>query len=387
MELVSKNTPEIHLGVVSSGLSGDGFQQGLELALAEINAQGGVLGRQLVVHYHVSGGDLHKARKIADKLANDPRIRVVIGRDTSVATIPVSTVYESTNIVYLTVSATSNSVIRYGMRFIFRLTPNNDNFAAALLKFCSQLNYKNIALLYSRDSYSESLAYAFRDYIVNNNLKIVYEKSFFDKQENFVDIAVDLKQIKPDAIFIATRPTTTANVITDLREMKIEVPVIGSDVLDNPLFVAQVGEKGNGLIIPTIYNPFSLHSENAEFSLAFHQRYGIPPDTWAAQGYDALKLLAHIMGKEILSTVPTNIATGLRYMSPRTGVTGTQVFLASGESLNKSIFFKELQSEEFLLFKDKKQEEEQTQQVDIVDNRIIRHPEKPSESTEAMTIF
>lgn len=388
-EFVLEQAAEIHIGVVwaGPGRSGEGFRQGLELAIDQVNEQGGVLGRKLVTHQDISGGDLRKSRQIADKMSADTRIRVVVGRDLSTATIPVTAVYESSDIVYLAVSATNNNVIRYGMQFIFRQIPNNDHFAAALIKFCGQQNYANLGLLYSRDSYSEDLAYAFRDYAINNNLKIAFEKSFFDRRENFVDIAADIKKLKLDVIFLATLSNTAVRVVDDLRGMKIEVPIIGSDSLDSSVFIHGVGVKGNGLVVPTVYNPFSVHLENAEFTRAFHQRYGVAPDTWAAQGYDAIKLLAHVMGKEVRSTVPANIATGLRYMQPQNGTTGTYTFDVSGELLEKPIYFKELQNEEFILFKDTKQEEEQTQQIEIVDERIIRHPEKPSESMEAMSVF
>lgn len=386
-EFVLEQAMEIHIGVVASGSSGEGFPRGLELAINEINDQGGVLGRKLVIHQEISGGDVRKSRQIADKMSADTRIRMMIGSDFSTATIPVSAVYESSDIVYLTVFATSNNVIRYGMQFVFRQIPNNDKFASALIKFCGQQNYKNLGLLYSRDNYSEDLAYAFRDYAINNNLKIVYEKSFFNRRENFIDIAEDIKKLKLDVIFLATWEDTAARVVEDLRGMKIEAPIIGSDSLDSAAFAQRVGAKGNGLVVPTVYNPFSAHMQNAEFARAFHQRYGVAPDTWAAQGYDAIKLLAHVMDKEVHSTVPANIATGLRYMQPQHGTTGLYNFQVSGELLDKPIYFKELQNEEFILFKDTKQEEEQTQQIEIVDDRIIRHPEKPSESMEAMSVF
>jgi branched-chain amino acid transport system substrate-binding protein len=159
--------------------------------------------------------------------------------------------------------------------------------------------------------------------------------------------------------------------------------------LDSDTFAHAVGEKGNGLVVPTIYNPFSKHPENVHFVNAYKNRYGRSPDTWAAQGYDAVKLLAYTMGKEVRSTVPANITIGLRYMRPQTGATGMYAYENSGELVKKLIYFKELQHEEFILFKSTKQEEQlqQAQQIEIVDDRIILRPEKPSESMEAISAF
>lgn len=388
IEWVIAFRPKIHLGVIWSGYGGESFRQGLDLALEEINNRdGGVLGRELELHFRITNGDLDASRKYAEEMRDDPKIRGVVGRQFSSNTIPVVYVYDNSDIIYLAISATNNSVIRYGMRFIFRQIPSNDSFSRALVNLCVQQDYKNIALLYSRDAYSEELAYGFRDYAVKSNLKITFEKSFFGTQGNFADIAANMKELELDAIFLATLSATAVNVIRDLRAMNINVPLLGSDALDSDAFARSVGEKGNGLVVPTIYNPFSRHPENARFVKSFKNRYGYTPDTWAAQGYDALKLLGYAMREEAKSTIPANVATALRYMPPQTGATGVYAYEQSGELMEKPIYFKELQHEEFILFKDTKLEEEQSKRIEIVDDRIILHPEKPSESTEAMSVF
>ncbi|BAP57071.1 extracellular ligand-binding receptor [Thioploca ingrica] len=391
IERIRAFVSEIHLGVIWSGYDRDiSFLNGLKLAVEEINDQDGVLGRKLAIHIETSSMDLDKSREIAKRMRDNEKIRAVIGRQTSSLTIPFSYAYEKSNIVYLAVSATNNNVIRHGMRFIFRQLPNNDDFAKALVNFCVLKNYQNLSLLYSRDSYSEELSYAFRDYAIEHNLKIVFEKSFFQEQENFMDIAANMKELKLDAIFLATQSSTAVRVVEDLRGMGITAPLIGSDALDSDTFAQAVGEEGNGLVVPSIYNPFSKHPENIRFVKAYKNRYGHPPDTWAAQGYDAVRLLAYTMSKEVHSTIPVNITMGLRYMRPQIGATGMYAYENSGELVEKPIYFKELQHEEFILFKNTKQEEEQiqqTQQIEIVDDRIILRPEKPSESMEAISAF
>ena len=396
IEKVQEFTSEIHLGVIWSGDNKeedkDSFLDGVKLAVEEINNQNGILGRKLAIHKEfVKRDNLDKSREIAERMRNNEKIRAVIGRQGSSLTIPFTYVYESSNIVYFAVSATNNNVIRHGMRFIFRQLPDNKAFAKALVNFCKLQKYQNLSLLYSRDSYSEELSYAFRDYAIENNLNIVFEKSFFQTQENFMDIAANIANInglKPDAIFLATVVPTAVRVVKDLRSMGITIPLIGSDSLDGNNFAHAVGEQGNHLVVPTIYNPFSKHPENISFTRAYKHRYGNQPDTWAAQGYDVIKLLAYAMRKGGI-TVPASIAMSLRYMSPRPGATGMYAYDKNGNLQDKPIYFKEMQHEEFILFKDTKQEEEKiqkTQQFEIVDDKVILRPEKPSESMEAISV-
>lgn len=383
-EQVVAFTPEIYLGAIWNGSEDSGLVQGLELALEEINAAGGVLGRKLAIDLVNAGPDLDQSRKVAEYMAADPKIRVVLGGLLSEATIPVTYLFENNNIVHIALAASRKNVIRHGMRFIFRQLPNNDHFAKALIDFCVQQNYRKLAILYSRDDHSEELSYAVRDYAVKTNLKILFERSFFGNLDNFIDVGADMRNVQVDAIFLISWPETSSKMINDLRDMGVTAPLIGSFTLDSKHFAQSVGEKGNGLVVPTTYNLFSAHPANDQFVRAFRKRYGYAPDVWAAQAYEAVNLVAYTM-KEANSTVPANIAEELRYMPPQTGVSGQYAFEISGEFAEKPIYFKELQNEEFVLFKDEKREAEQT--LEIVDGEIILRPEKPSESTEAMSAF
>ncbi len=381
---VEQIATEIHIGgLLKDRPQDEEVKHGVEFAVDEINQQGGVLDRKLVLHWEKVKDELKKARKIANHFRDDYRIRAVIGFQTSAMTIPVSVIYEKSNIVYFAISATNNNVVRYGMRFIFRQIPNNDAFSKALVEFCIQQNYKTLVLLHGTDSYSEELSYAFRDYAVKHGVHVIYQKAFFPQREDFVEVTSEIKELKLDAIFIATlHPNTAAILVRDLRAMGVDAPIIGSETLDSERFIHEVGDKGKGIIVPTPYNPSSRHLENETFVRAFKSRYGHAPGTWAAQGYDAIHLLAHAMTKEVSSSMPANIANGLRYMAPIAGATGKYVYQKSGELFEKEIYFKELQNKEFVLFRPPQAELEQLPPPEILDDKIIMRPEKPSETAQ-----
>ncbi|MCP4700295.1 MAG: ABC transporter substrate-binding protein [Gammaproteobacteria bacterium] len=385
IEQVREFTSEIHIGIVHSDSLGKNFVEGVELAVKEINNKGGVLGRHLVVSKGVTKNS-HNSRTFAKKMRDNPKFRAVIGSLDSVNTIPFNSIYESSQLVYLVILASKHNVIRPGNRFIFRLIPNINGFVKAIVKVCVQRNFHKLALLYNRDDYSEEMAKAFRAYAIEQNLTIVFEKSFFEKRENFSDISADMKEQEIDAIFLTGIGSTPLRVVQDMREMGINAPIIGSNSLDSEEFAEGAGKSGHGtILVPTIYNPFASHPENTAFVKDFRKAYGETPNTWAAQGYDAVKLLAYVMEEKAHSTVPANVAAGLRYMPSKNGATGKFAFEKSGELADKPIYFKKLQYKEFVLFKDARQEEEEMQQIEIVDDRIILRPEKPSESAEENT--
>ncbi|MCP4701613.1 MAG: ABC transporter substrate-binding protein, partial [Gammaproteobacteria bacterium] len=330
IEQVLEFTLEIHIGIVYGHYVGKSFLRGVDLAVEEINNKNGVLGRDLVVVKEAAKTNLDQSRAFAKKMRENPKFRAVIGSHGSGTTIALSNIYESGQLVYLAVFASRQNVIRQGNRFIFRLLPNTDKFSNVMVEFCMRQNFHNLALLYTRDDHSEEMAKAFRAHAIRQNLTIVFEKSFFRERENFMDISTDMKELEIDAIFLTGTDSTAARVVQDIRDMGIKAPIIGSQSLDSDTFAKDAGKSGNGTVVPTIYNPFASHPENTAFIKDFREEHGWDPNTWAAQGYDAVKLLAYVM-KEAKSTVPTNIATRLRYMPPKNGATGKFAFEKSGE--------------------------------------------------------
>jgi|GEM_PF-1721798 len=385
---VKRELPNIDIGIVRSGFSMGNFIKGVKLAVSEVNDSGGVFGRKFELHTKVTKGQLEKARQVAEEIKNNERIRVVLGRQPSRNVIPVINVYEKAKIVFLAISASNLNVIRGNMQFVFRQLPNNDVYAKSLAGYCKQKKYKNIALLYNRTTYNEEISYAFRDYIVKDNMRIVFEKSFFKNKNDFLEIAANLRKIKPkpDVIFSPISVKQSVNLIDDLRAMGVNLPIVATDSLNTTEFLDLVSEKESNLVIPTIYNLFSEKIENVKFVDTFRDKYGHPPDAWSAQGYDAIKLLAHVIDNESHSTVPANIAASLTHIEPFQGAGALYAYQDDGEIKNRPIYFKELKHKEYILLKNTQQEEELLY-FDIIEDRIIYRPEKRGESTEAMSIF
>lgn len=378
---------DILIGVVDSGYAAKGsFFDGIKLAVAEVNAEQGVFGRDITLLTAETGGDLDRSRSIAEEMAANLAIRIVIGRQFSVNTIPVTPIYDRESIVYITVSSVMRNVIRHGSRYSFRLVPDSATFAAALAKYATGRGYTRVAVLYSRDDYNEEMAYAFRDFAVNQGMTIPYEKSFFEDRGNFPDIGAEMLEREIDAIFLSTYADAAVELVKTLRGMGLDAPVIGSDALDSQAFAADLGSAGTDIVVPTIYNPFSKRPENTAFVERFRREYGYRPGTRAAQGYDVIKLLAHTMENEAGSTVPSSVATTLRHMVAKSGAVGQIQFGNDGELVDPVIYIKELQNGEFVLFKDRRKEEEQSMELNIVNGKVVHRPDKPAESTEAMGI-
>lgn len=100
------------------------------------------------------------------------------------------------------------------------------------------------------------------------------------------------------------------------------------------------------MIVPTIFDPNLPAVATLEFVKRFQTEYGAMPDMWAAQGYDAVRVLAYAM-RETNSPVPIIVASAIRILQDWQGVTGSYVFTFDGDISGKKIFFKEFRRGKF----------------------------------------
>ncbi|GEM_PF-485803 len=316
---------------------------GAILAQEEVNRQGGVLnGRPIKLWFFDDTFD------IADKVSNNLDLLAAIGHHNSETSIPASITYEYRGMLYLSPRATLVALTSHRFSYVFRTIPNNKQMAAQLAHFVKLQGYKRIVLLYSRDPYAEEVAAKFYENAVNNDTQIVHRASFFEHRRNFRSLIADFRGKKFDAIFLAAWPAAAAKVIKQTRDMGIkEQPFIGVDAMDSGLLAERAGSAADGTVVPTVYDARAVTSQDSvRFINNFQARFNRTPDTWAAQGYDGVKLLAYAMN-DAKSTVPLAVATTLRYLNFWLGVTGAYRFDRSGDIYGKLYKFNELKDGRF----------------------------------------
>lgn len=360
----NKNNGEILIGI-SWSKQYDTFIKGVQLAVKEINNEGGILNRPLKIIINTEEEKLSdpglSTRKyqnislnIANSFAKNHDIIAVIGHLASKTALLAAPVYENTGILFLSPSATDIQLTNHSFDYIFRTIPDNYEMGAQIADYAIKRSYKKIAVLYDRVIYASQLTDVFSEKIneIEGDMKIVFMRSFFENSVDLTALLVDLKKVDFDIIFLATTDINlTARIYQKSHEMGINVPFIGGENLDNPVFFNLVkkweySETDKKTVIPVVFNNFL--PENQKFIASFKQEYGndIEPDQFAALGYDNIILLAHAI-KQAHSSVPIKIAETLRYMAPCQALTGKYLFTESGELMSKPFYFKSVYQDKF----------------------------------------
>ncbi len=350
----AESAGDIVIGVVYTSDYANFFSKGVRMAVEEINQAGGILGRKIKTIEYDDMSDPDRGEKIAKKLVKNKDVVAVVGYDTSSVAIPVSVTFDKENIVFISYGATDPNLTRYGGEFIFRNIPDGEEFGRQIAELAHLNKFKKMVVFYERNASKMRYSENFKKQAADLGIEIVASRSFFDEEQDFRSVVATLKKkFEFDAVFIAAGIPSGALLIKQLREMGINVPVLGGDGLDSPDLWAIAGKASENTIVPTVFNPQYTDKLTRNFVKQFISKYGIPPDTWAAQGYDAVSVLAHAIEKSG-SAVPVVISTTLRFIENWKGVTGSYSFTPEGDITGKNIFFKAMKNGRFV-FLDLKQ--------------------------------
>jgi branched-chain amino acid transport system substrate-binding protein len=335
----------------------DYLPEGVRMAVAELNGKrlecdenqqncvevSGILGRQIELVERDDFDDVREGRLIAQEFAQDTSITAVIGHGYSSISLAAAPLYEFNGLIMLTPSATSPDLTNRGYRYIFRNVLNDVEVGRQLAYYARETGYRRMVILYEDGSYGRQLSNVFENEAAKLNITIV-DRRVYRNTRNFPAI-LDLWQTEDfEAIFIAGSNPSAAQFVRDARRARINQPIIGSDGLDTDALLNIARESSYGTVIASFYHTDNPDAALQQFKIRYFDRYGQEPDTWAAQGYDAVYLLANAI-KRAESTVPAEVAAALHTTVDWQGVTGLHTINENGDVVGKPLVLKVQQKE------------------------------------------
>ncbi len=351
---------EVVIGIVDSSNFPSMFSEGIEFAVNEINQRGGVLGRKLKTLVYDDEGDDTKGWKIAQELAENEDVIAVVGHLYSSVAISASIVYEKAGLLFLSPGAMDPSLTRYGGDFTFRNIPNGEEVGRQAADFGFRQNIKKVVVFYQREDTYKRLMENFNAQAERHGTEVVTTRSFFSTETDFKPLLTLLKkQFSFDGIFIIGGLPAAGILIKQIRDLGIKTYILGTTDLDTMTLWTVAGKAAEGTVVMTVFDPGQPNRLTHEFVGRFQALYGIEPDAWAAQGYDAIQVLVAAM-EQSGSTVPIVLSSALRFLENWEGVTGSYSFTVDGDISGKPFFFKIARSGGFELL-----ERERLEQVEI----------------------
>lgn len=340
---------EIIIGVAWPFASNNSqFNEGIDLAVEEINRGGGINGRQLRLVKEDDGAELVKGMAIAESFAQNKEIQAVIGHRNSFISIPVSAVYDRAGLVMLSPASTAPDLTRNGYRHIFRNLPGDDEIARQMAIYLAKQGHRRLAIYYADDSYGIELANSFEDQARSQGIVIIDRFNFYNGPEDLRRLDKRWQAHGIDGIFIAHSLSEGSQFICDAGQAGINGPFFAGNALDSPSLPATAGQGAEGVIIGSVFNPEADRVEVKKFVTNFRQEYKEMPGAYAALGYDAVKILAAAIEQSDVDK-PSTVARELINLGRWPGVVGIHEFDAKGDDVGDLVALKKIQNGRFVI--------------------------------------
>jgi len=336
LETLNRLPEELLVGICwPFSVNHDGLAQGLQLAREEINA-GGLAGIPVRLVLRDDKFDGNKVKDIALEFASNPEMSAVLGYYDDDAAIRASTIYEPARMLNLIVGANATSMTARRFQYVVRTTLSSEKIARSLAKMLVGRGYKNYALIWEEDAYGEDLAYQFNVGLNSFDTRVVYEWSYSRQRADFRLSVNELKGVHADVVLFAGLEPWAGDFLREARRVGLKTDIVGA-FSNTPEMRKRAGSALEGSMYFEIYDAASATPENQAFVRKFRDRFQKDPDAWAAQGYDALHLLARA-ARSSRSANPLDLAYALRFMSAWEGANGRYHFDARGEMDEKPIY-------------------------------------------------
>lgn len=303
-------------------------RQGIELAINEVNAAGGVRGRKVQAVIRDDGGNGARAAEIAQELVNDG-VLGVIGHVNSGPTIAAAKVYDG-HVAMIATSATSPALSGLSP-WAFRVIASDSINGDMIARFATRLGHKRAAIIYENDSYGRGLMDTFRSHFRG---EIVALDPMVADPDDFEPYVAYYRQVGPDLVFVAGTERSGRAFLREAKRQGLDAAFLGGDG-----WAGVVADPGaaEGAFIGTPFTVSDTRPAARRFVEAYRARYGTDPDANAALAYDATMLVA----AAIAAVGPDRAAirdylAGLTEATAHQGVTGPIHFDENGDPVGKS---------------------------------------------------
>jgi branched-chain amino acid transport system substrate-binding protein len=317
------------------------MQRAAELAVKEINARGGVRGRQLALRIVDDSARPDVAIRIARELVDDPAVVAVIGHLTSGTSLAAGRVYGEGRRPVVMISPSASSPDLSGVNpYVFRVCPSDLSHGAQLARFARQtLGARRAAVIYVDDDYGRGLRLSFAAEFRRLGGTVVEEDPSLSATPSLEPYLSRLRLGGGvEVLMLATERGGAELALREMARLGVRWPALGGDALTG--IEAGEGPLAEGVRLSSAYLPDRPGERNAQFVAAYARAYeGQRPDHRGAGAYDAVHLLARVLQEAGTDrrAIRDRLARTGRDRPAHEGVTGTIAFDGRGDVPAKSV--------------------------------------------------
>lgn len=304
---------------------GQSTDEGIRLAIAEINAAGGINGRPLELITYDTKGESKEAGNAVTRLITSDKVTAVLGEVASGLSLAGGAVAQQYKVPMISPSST-NPRVTAGRDMVFRVCFIDPFQGYVVAKFAKDdIKKEKVAILYDQTApYSKGLRDEFKKHFESMGGKVVADQAYSGGDQDFSAQLTTIRSAGAQAIFVPGYYTDVGNIAIQARRLGIgkDVPLLGGDGWDSEQLGKIAGDAIEGSYYSNHYAPDQDNPLVKEFVKNYGSKFeGKVPDGLAALGYDAAMVLADAM-KRSKSLKGTDLRDAIAATSDYAGVTG-----------------------------------------------------------------
>ncbi|OYO29362.1 amino acid ABC transporter substrate-binding protein [Janthinobacterium sp. PC23-8] len=280
---------------------GVSMRDGVKLAVAEINAKGGVLGRSLLLIERDDEAKNERGVQIAQELINKEKVAATVGYINTGVALASQRFYQEAKIPVMNNVATGSIVTKQFAdqpeNYIFRNAANDQIQSHMIVEEATRRNFKKVAILADSTNYGQLGREDLEKALDKKGLKAVAVEKYNIKDVDMTAQLLKAKQAGAEVVLTYGIGPELAQIANGMEKLGWKVPMIGSWTLAMGNFIDNAGKNGNGTRMPQTFIQDASTPKRKAFIDAYVATYKpsggrMPSAVSAAQGYDSIYLLA-----------------------------------------------------------------------------------------------
>src|ERR671939_68904 len=276
--------------------SGTNFNDGVKLAVKEINAAGGILGRKIDYTANDTQSQPQVSKALAVKAIDDGAY-VVMGPVFS-GSILVSMAETRRAEVPNFTGGEAAAITQQGNPYIFRTSFTQANAMPKVARYLKDnVKAKTVAMIWVNNDFGKGGRDVFMKTVEPLGIKIVADISTDPGQVDFSGAVLKARQANADALFVYCNEEESARALRELRKQGYDKPIIGETVLTSQKVIELAGDAANGAVAHVGLTADAPNPLIKEFAAKFQKEYNYKPDHNGLKGYTAMYVVKAVTEK------------------------------------------------------------------------------------------
>ncbi|WP_018133565.1 ABC transporter substrate-binding protein [Effusibacillus pohliae] len=306
------------------------------LAVEQVNAAGGINGKQVELVAEDDQGKPEEALKAVQKLINSDKVVALVGGAYSGPTKTVAPKVQEAKVPMVVAYAVHPDATKGG-DYINRVIYTGPIQGKAMADYAvNDLNKKNFAVLYVDIDYGKSIYGAFQEQVQKLGAKVVIDRPFKMGDKDFSSVLTAVKAANPDALYIVGYYNEASAIVKQARELGITAQLLGVDGFDSPKYLELGKSNTEGSIFTTSFYTSDPRDVVQKFVKAWTAKYKGEPDMLSSQSYDAAMVILEALKKA--GTDREKLAKAINETKDFEGTSGKIAFGKDHEVIKPVVF-------------------------------------------------